>query len=140
MDLILRCRAWRPIAIAAAFVLSWTPELFGPQPVLAVEVSDALREASKRYAEAFTKGDFAAVADQWTTGAELTEGGGTVTGRDKIVESLQRWRQRHPKATLAIEVTGIDLLGESAARVREDCSSRPSRTTSPTCRSSRACG
>lgn len=118
MNLIIRCRAWRRIAIAAGFVLSWTPELFGPQPVLAVEVSDALREASKRYAEAFTKADFAAVADQWTTGAELTEGGGTVTGRDKIVESLQRWRQRHPKATLAIEVTGIDLLGESAARVR----------------------
>lgn len=118
MDSIFRCRAWRPIAIAAAVMIGWSADSFGPPAARAAEVSDALREASKRYAEAFTKGDFAAVADQWTTGAELTEGGGTLTGRERIVESLKRWRQRHPKATLAIEVTGIDLLGESAARVR----------------------
>lgn len=118
MDSILRCRAIRPIAIAAAIV-GWCLSLaFATQVACAADASDALREASKQYAEAFTKGDFKAVADQWTTGARLTEGGGTITGRDKIVESLKAWRQRHPKATLAIEVTGIDLLGESAARVR----------------------
>ena len=30
---------------------------------------DELRKASAAYAEAFTKGDFAALADQWTTRA-----------------------------------------------------------------------
>lgn len=76
-----------------------------------------LRKASAAYAEAFTKGDFAALADQWTTRAELVEGGTRLEGREAIVESLKLWRARHPQATLAIELNDVELVADPIARV-----------------------
>jgi uncharacterized protein (TIGR02246 family) len=78
---------------------------------------EELRKASAAYAEAFTKGDFAALADQWTTRAELVEGGTRLEGREAIVESLKLWRARHPQATLAIELSDVELVADPIARV-----------------------
>ena len=76
-----------------------------------------LKKASAAYAEAFTKGDFAALADQWTTRAELVEGGTRLEGREAIVESIKLWRARHPQATLAIELSDVELVADPIARV-----------------------
>ena len=76
-----------------------------------------LRKASAAYADAFTKGDFTALADQWTTRAELVEGGTRLEGREAIVESLKLWRARHPQATLAIELNDVELVADPIARV-----------------------
>ncbi len=78
---------------------------------------DELRKASAAYAEAFTKGDFAALADQWTTRAELVEGGTRLEGREAIVDSIKLWRERHPQASLAIELTDVVMVAEPIARV-----------------------
>lgn len=78
---------------------------------------DELRKASVAYAEAFTKGDFAALADQWTTRAELVEGGTRLEGREAIVESIKLWRARNPQASLAIELTDVEMVAEPIARV-----------------------
>lgn len=86
--------------------------------VTAAEPDAAIREASDRYCEAFNAADADALAAQWTTDARLVEGGGTLRGRDRIVESLLAWRRTSPRATLAIELTGIDRLGDTLARVR----------------------
>ena len=76
-----------------------------------------LKKASAAYAEAFTKGDFAALADQWTTRAELVEGGTRLEGCEAIVESLKLWRARHPQATLAIELSDVEMVADPIARV-----------------------
>jgi hypothetical protein len=78
---------------------------------------DELRKASAAYAEAFTKGDFAAIADQWTSRAELVEGGTRLKGREAIVDSIKLWRERHPQATLAIELSDVEMVAEPIARV-----------------------
>ena len=78
---------------------------------------EELRKASAAYAEAFTKNDFAALADQWTPRATLVEGGTRLEGRDAIVESIKVWRARHPQATLAIELRDVELVAEPIARV-----------------------
>ncbi|MCE9629935.1 MAG: nuclear transport factor 2 family protein [Planctomycetia bacterium] len=80
-------------------------------------VVDGVKKASAAYAEAFNKGDFAALADQWTTRAELVEGGATLFGRDTIVESIKAWRGRHPQSTLEIEVRDVEVIAEPLARV-----------------------
>ena len=79
--------------------------------------TEELRKASAAYAEAFTKNDFAALADQWTPRATLTEGGTRLEGRDAIVESIKVWRARHPQASLAIELRDVDMVAEPIARV-----------------------
>ncbi|MFM8733607.1 MAG: nuclear transport factor 2 family protein [Pirellulales bacterium] len=80
-------------------------------------VVEELKKASAAYAEAFNKGDFAALADQWTPRAELVEGGARLEGRDTIVESIKAWRARHPQASLAIELRDVEQVAEPMARV-----------------------
>lgn len=98
-------------SLAVLALLTVGPRLF------ADELTTAMREASRRYADALNAGDMAAVGDHWTVNAALTEGGGTIRGRERIVESLKKWRDRHPKSMLGIDVTGIEPLGETAVRV-----------------------
>lgn len=83
----------------------------------AVPVVEELKKASAAYAEAFNKGDFTALADQWTPRAELVEGGARLEGRDTIVESIKAWKARHPQASLAIELRDVEQLAEPMARV-----------------------
>jgi uncharacterized protein (TIGR02246 family) len=78
---------------------------------------DAVKKASAAYAEAFNRGDFQALGDQWTTQAELVEGGSRLSGRDTIVQSLRGWRSRHPEATIEIEIRDVELVAEPLARV-----------------------
>ncbi|MFZ4638294.1 MAG: YybH family protein [Pirellulales bacterium] len=78
----------------------------------------AVRRAADAYATAFNAGDDKALGDQWTLGAELAEGGTLLKGRDAIVASLKQWRQVHPQSALKIEVTDMQPLGESVARVQ----------------------
>ncbi len=95
--------------LLAVLVLSAAGAVYAADTDPAVE---ELRKASAAYAEAFTKGDFAALADQWTTRAELVEGGMRLEGREAIVESLKLWRARHPQATLAIELSDVEMVAD----------------------------
>jgi ketosteroid isomerase-like protein len=78
---------------------------------------DAVTRASAAYAAAFNKGDFTALADQWTARAELLEGGAMLSGRDTIVASIKAWRERHPESSMEIEVRNVDMVAEPLARV-----------------------
>lgn len=84
---------------------------------LAADADTEIRQAAAAYAKAFNTSDFAALADQWTERATLVEGGLELEGRAAIIASLRSWRERHPKATLAVEVTSVDLVAEPVARV-----------------------
>jgi ketosteroid isomerase-like protein len=79
--------------------------------------AEPLQAAAAAYAKAFNDRDFTALAEQWTTNAELVEGDARFRGRDAIVKSLRRWLDRHPQATLAIDVTGVEMLAAPLARV-----------------------
>jgi uncharacterized protein (TIGR02246 family) len=77
----------------------------------------AVKQASTAYADAYNARDYAALAAQWTEKAELIEGGSRLEGRDAIVNSIKAWLGRHPQAKLAIEVTDVEPLATSLARV-----------------------
>jgi hypothetical protein len=79
---------------------------------------NALDSATRAYVEATNARRFEALSDQWTEGAELSEGGGLIVGRDAIVASIRGWLEANPEARLAIRLTGVKALGKSAARVR----------------------
>ena len=78
----------------------------------------ALAAATTAYVDAFNGRRFEALADQWTEGAELVEGGGRVLGRERIVDSLRAWLEANPEARIAIDLDGVRRLGGSVARVR----------------------
>jgi hypothetical protein len=84
----------------------------------ATDIIAAIRRAAEAYATAFNAGDDKALGDQWTLGAELEEGGTLLKGREAIVASLKQWRAIHPKSALKIDVTDMQPLGESVARVQ----------------------
>lgn len=102
---------------AGAAVLAAAIGVTGVALADAVPVVEELKKASAAYAEAFNKGDFAALADQWTPRAELVEGGARLEGRDTIVESIKAWKARHPQASLAIELRDVEHVAEPMARV-----------------------
>ena len=77
----------------------------------------AVTQASAAYADAYNARDYAALAAQWTEKAELIEGGSRLEGRDAIVNSIKGWLGRHPQAKLAIEVSEVEPLATSLARV-----------------------
>jgi uncharacterized protein (TIGR02246 family) len=85
--------------------------------IAAADPAAELRAAAAAYAAAFNQADTAALADQWIERAVLVEGGLELRGRDAIVASLRAWRERHPGATLGVEVERIDLVAEPVARV-----------------------
>lgn len=89
------------------------------------EVVSAVRKAAAGYAAAFNGRDTAALAGEWTEGAELAEGGLVIKGREAIVASLSRWLSLHPDAKLVIDVTGVQPLGGTAARVQGTLSFAP---------------
>lgn len=84
----------------------------------ATDARSAITAAAKAYADAYNKRDYAALADQWTAGAELVEGGSRVAGREQIVASIRGWLERHPQASIAVDVTDVDLAAPTLARVR----------------------
>lgn len=77
-----------------------------------------VRKAAAAYAEAYNKRDYAALAAQWTGQAELVEGDVRIVGRDAIVASIRGWLERHPQATLAVNVNSVDQVAGPLARVR----------------------
>ena len=94
-----------------------------PQEVAAADddaraLGDALDAATRSYVEAINGRRFEALADQWTAGAELSEGGGLIVGREAIVASIRDWLETNSESRIAIRLTGIKALGASAARVR----------------------
>lgn len=104
------------------------PAAAAPAPAAAAkeaEVIAAVRKAAAGYAAAFNARDAAALAGEWTEGAELDEGGLVIKGREAIVASLVRWRSLHPDAKLAIDVSGVQPLGATAARVQGTLSFTP---------------
>ncbi len=108
-----RYRSGRPLAVIMSGAL-----VAGVAGIaVAAEPEAELRAAAAAYAKAFNTSDFAALADQWTERATLAEGGLELEGRAAIMASLRSWRERHPQATLAIDVRDVDLLAEPLARV-----------------------
>jgi len=77
-----------------------------------------VRKASAAYVEAYNTRDYAALAAQWATQAELVEGNTRIVGREAIVASIRGWLERHPQAKLAITVTGVEQVAGPLARVR----------------------
>ncbi|MEN9667111.1 MAG: hypothetical protein RLZZ326_3474, partial [Planctomycetota bacterium] len=51
----------------------------------------ALDAATRGYVEAANARRLEVLADQWTEGAELSEGGGLIVGREAIVASIGGW-------------------------------------------------
>ena len=76
-----------------------------------------VRKASAAYVEAYNTRDYAALAAQWATQAELVEGNTRIVGREAIVASIRGWLERHPQAKLAITVTGVEQVAGPLARV-----------------------
>lgn len=80
---------------------------------------EAIQKAAQDYAKAFNSRDFAAIADQWTSQAEMRQDNGAILrGRDAIMAAIKRAASHRPKATIVIAVESVDLLGAGAARVR----------------------
>ncbi len=77
----------------------------------------AVRAAAADYVTVFNARDFEKLAAHWTEHAELVEGDGRFEGRSAIVRSIKAWLDRHPQATLAIEVGRVEFPGETLARV-----------------------
>jgi uncharacterized protein (TIGR02246 family) len=88
-------------AAAAIVVWSWPP-LGKAQDAAAPNETAGLTKAISSYAEAFNKGDLAAVATHWATDAEYVSEAGRVTrGRDAIVALLKpTLAGQRPKLTL----------------------------------------
>ena len=109
---------WMSGLLAAVAALAMAAAAAAAEPSAATDVITAVRKASDAYAAAFNAGDDAAIAEQWTLGAELLEGGSLIKGRDAIVASLRQWRSIHPQATIKIDVTGMQPLSAGLARVQ----------------------
>jgi hypothetical protein len=131
--------AWAVLATGGAAVFGQGTPPAAPAPAAAsapaaageAEVIAAVRKAAAGYAAAFNARDAAALAAEWTEGAELDEGGLVIKGREAIVASLVRWRSLHPDAKLAIDVTGVQPLGATAARVQGTLSFTPRAGAEP---------
>jgi uncharacterized protein (TIGR02246 family) len=104
------------LSAAAVMVAAAMTAARGESPA-ANPLVDELKKVSAAYAQAFNKRDYAALADQWTARAELVEGGARLRGRDTIVESIKMWRERHPEASLTIQLQDIEPVAEPIARV-----------------------
>lgn len=104
------------LSTAAVMVAAAMSAARGETPATSPLVAE-LTKASAAYAEAFNKRDYAALADQWTARAELVEGGARLKGRDTIVDSITMWRERHPEASLAIQLQDVEPVAEPIARI-----------------------
>lgn len=82
------------------------------------DVRESIMKASAAYADAYNARDYQALAEQWTTGAELVEGGSRAAGREAIVASIRGWLERHPEARITIDIADVQLAAPTLARVR----------------------
>jgi len=98
------------LALVACVALGWIGAVAAP-------AADDLRRAAAAYADAYNARDYDALAEQWIENAELIEGDGRLVGRDAIMRSLREWREAHPKATMRIDVTAVQPLTATLARV-----------------------
>lgn len=96
----------------------------------AAAVRTAVEKAAADYAAAYNARDYEKLAEQWTAGARLVEGGSQVNGRGPIVASIRGWLERHPKASLQVRIDTVDLASETLARVEGTLSfmSKPGAT------------
>ncbi len=113
--------AFTPPASAQTAAPARTPQRADAAPAaddVGDPVHEALVEATAAYVGAFNARRYDALADQWTDHAELVEGGGRVSGRGAIVESIRRWLEANPEARMAIALDGVKPLGAGLARIR----------------------
>ena len=111
---IRRSGFWSRLAVVASLFSAVTGETMAVQ---AADVEAEVRAAATAYADAFTKGDYAALADQLTESATLAEGARLLEGRAAIVASIRTWRERHPGSILEISVDSVEPIDEPLARV-----------------------
>jgi len=104
-----------PVVIVSLMLVAWH---VGVARAAETAATDPLRAAAAAYAAAWNARDEAALAAQWVANAELAEGGTRIRGRDAIVRSIRGWRERHPEAALDLDVTDVELLTGTLARVR----------------------
>lgn len=108
--------AWKTSLVAVALVMAGLSAGGPARAEPSVEVG-AVKAASAAYVTAFNARDFKALADQWTERAELVEGGGRISGRERIIASLRTWLERHPQAALEVIVQDVELVAAPLARV-----------------------
>jgi len=90
----------------------------GPTDASSAALRAQLEKATADYAAAFNTRDFQALANQWTSGALLMEGGGELVGRERIVESISAWAGRNPESKIEMRLTGVMPLGATVVRVK----------------------
>lgn len=118
-----RSRSGVPLLVAVATVVSPLAAIARQtaSQTAAAQIGDveaALVAATADYVKAFNERRYDDLAAQWTSDAELVEGGGSLVGRTAIIESIRGWIGEHPQARIAIRLTGTKPLGATAARVR----------------------
>jgi uncharacterized protein (TIGR02246 family) len=95
------------IAAGLLFVTHYS----GGQPAAAGDDEQAVRQAVAAYAEAFNKGDLAALAAFWAPDAEFIDESGTVTkGRDAIAALFKKAIADGKGAKMALKVTSVRPL------------------------------
>ena len=78
--------------------------------------TDAIRQASREFVEAFNKGDVKAVAALWTEDGDLTdESGRRLTGRSAIEKEYARFLKENPGTKIRIVIDSLRLLSVDAA-------------------------
>ena len=127
-------RSWLGVVIGLGASLSLVPPAHAEEPAAVVkrgaeehaagstESADAalesgLEEATAAYCEALNGRHFETLAEQWTAGAELIEGGGRVAGRDAIMASIRGWVEANPESRLEIRLERVKVLSPTVARV-----------------------
>src|SRR5581483_364060 len=77
---------------------------------------DGVRQVGQEFANAFARGDSAAVAALWTARGEYEDDRGTlVHGRDEIAKLYEAYFKEHPGGRLEIRPASVRLLARDAA-------------------------
>jgi ketosteroid isomerase-like protein len=110
----MRRRSWLDFAAVTTVLVGLAGGGNASEPT---DIGLAVRAAAAAYADAFNRGDYAALADQWVESATLAEGSSLLEGRAAIAASIRRWREGHPGCSMTIKVEAIEPIAEPLARV-----------------------
>jgi uncharacterized protein (TIGR02246 family) len=80
------------------------------------EETDAIRQASREFVEAFNKGNAKAIAALWTEDGDLIdESGRRLAGRDAIEKEYAQFFKQNPDTKIRIVIDSVRLLSDDAA-------------------------
>jgi len=114
------------IAVTAAFAAA--------SSALAADTTaseDAIRKQAQEFVNAFDQANAEAVADQWTTDGEYTDGHRSIKGRPAIAKLYEEFLRAHPGAKMEVRIESIRVLAptvaieQGTATVRSDSGLQP---------------